>query len=251
MAFDDLWSDGIWSMPSPISNMLKDGPANGASAGASPVRRGMPRVGSAGRLTGLDDYPAAGIPRTGSYERMEHLGSMTRDRSYDRLDRAYDQMRSDRMMRERSFDKLQAAADHRLAAGNGERNSRMPRTMSNEHLNRIAEEEVRMPRTLSGEHLQRYGMRPEGVDEDSAGMRRVGSSGSLRDYMEERMSIKDRYHMPRSSSNNSLTGLMERPRLTGSRGPSRNSSYNNLTNLESTTEDADAEFLLGDTVFVF
>ena len=197
------------------------------------------------------ERPGAMGPRTGSFERLEHIGSMTRDRSYDRLDRAYDHMRSERFIkRERSYDKLQHAADQRLTGHNGER-TRMPRTMSNEHLKRMGEGGMG-PRTMSGEQLNRYGSaRQDGVDEDSTGMRRVGSSNSLRDYMEERMSVKDRFNMPRSSSNNSLSGMMERPRLTASRGPSRNASYKDLTNLEATDEEIDAEFLLGDTVFVF
>jgi len=189
----------------------------------------MPRVGSGGRLSQHEESYTGGMPRSSSFERLKDLGSMHRDRSYDRLDKIYDQMSTQRMRRERSFDKIQQAGlDRRPSLGQG-----MPRTMSSEHLG------GRMTLKLEGQP-------PE-----------APSAGGVNPYADQGLSLADRLHgmprvgngMSRNSSHNSLSGLDCRPRLAMSREGSRQNLV--AMDQEAGQEEVDEGCLLGDTLFVF
>ena len=232
----ELWSEGAWSVPSPISKMVRAGEVDKVPSirdlanRPRPTGGGMPRVGSAGRLAQLDEYTGGVLPRSTSFERLKDLGTMRqdypgnamqRDRSYDRLDRIYDSMSSERIRRERSFDKIQQAS------GRGQ--GPMPRTMSSEHLGRLVKNE---PPETQDSPLRHNPYADPGQGASLAdrlnGMPRVGNG------------------MSRNSSHNSLAGLLDRPRL-GSL--SREGSRQNLATMDH--EEFDEGCLLGDTLFVF
>jgi len=219
LAFESLWADGVWSMPSPVSQMLKDDSkdnlrlsldSGGSGGSRSQSFRGMPRIGSNGRLQDME-LGSGGIPRNGSFDRSHSAlhSNMVRDRSYDRIDRL------NATSRDRSYEMLSRATDRRRPP---------PRTMSGENLDRHAqvknEEEAHGLVEAKGPH---------------GGMRRNLSCGSLRDYVEARGNGSS---MPRSSSQNSLSDLL-------GRGITRDDSRSSLPRVDS------QECLMGDTVFVF